>query len=49
MRKERGQIKLLRGCMYYSVKTLLGLEKNVSQIAKGLKIDRKAARRLRKI
>lgn len=34
--------------MYYSVKTLLGLGKNVSQIARELKIDRKTVRKIKK-
>ena len=34
--------------MYYSVKTLLSLGKNVSQIARELKIDRKTVRKIKK-
>ncbi len=34
--------------MYYSVKTLLNLGKNVSQIARELKIDRKTVRKIKK-
>ncbi|WP_026939576.1 helix-turn-helix domain-containing protein [Hippea alviniae] len=34
--------------MYYSVKALLGLGKNISQIARELNIDRKTVERLRK-
>jgi len=32
--------------MYYTVQTLMGLGKNVSQIARELKIDRKTARKI---
>jgi len=34
--------------MYYSVKALLGLGKNVSQIARELNIDRKTVRKIKK-
>ncbi len=34
--------------MYYSVKALLNLGKNVSQIARELKIDRKTVRKIKK-
>ena len=33
--------------MYYTVKTLLGQGKNISQIAKQLGIDRKTVRKIR--
>lgn len=34
--------------MYYSVKALLGLGKNISQIARELEIDRKTVRKIKK-
>jgi len=34
--------------MYYSVKALLGVGKNVSQIARELKVDRKTVRKIKK-
>ncbi len=33
--------------MYYTVKTLLGQENNISQIARQLGIDRKTVRKIR--